>query len=158
MNAPEQFDFDGEKYSLVNTYPLQDFLLSFVAGKFRHTDAFLKISKDLDWPMAPVYHEQIKSNFWFLHDYCGDEDVAVYERLKLPNPPKKVCGNCKHFCRHYSGGDSPIELVLLDEGHCTGRRVLFNRVRNDAPKGDCFEWNAKCKGEMEYQNKGEKQK
>ena len=144
---PDQFELDSKKYSLLHIYQRKEFLHAFIDGKIPSTSAFVIYGADKDRPSVPVFYNTVCEELEMLFRYYNDDaKIAEYERMPPLNYPERVCGNCKHFCRHYSGSDNSLGLAILDEGHCMGRRSAFKRMRLDSPKDGCFEWNAECVG------------
>lgn len=148
MEVPYNLEFDNVKYSLDDIYSTRVLLRKIIDNEFSSTSAFLICYDDeRDRPQHLNFYDVMLDNMGRLLQYYSECKIAVYDRMTPIEHPEKSCGNCKHFCTHYSSGDNFLCLNILQEGHCIGRRRVFKRMKDDKPKdNECFEWNAKCQG------------
>lgn len=148
----DQFSFEGVDYSIVGRYPINKFLHQFIDGKFGGRCAFIPVYLDPTpgRPAKLVFWDTIVENLGSLCQYGSVwKYVAVYERMTPVKLPERVCGNCKHFHKHYSyhSKDNDLCISVCMTGSCPipPKKQKQKRWTQDQPYSDsCHEWSAEA--------------
>lgn len=144
---PYNYEFNKVNYSLVEQVQIKKFLHNFIDKKYRRDCLFFVLYPKSDRIAKEMkFWDSINRNIGVLNEYYEHCEIAVYDRMTKLEMPEKICGNCKHFHRHYSESDDWIGFVMLQEGHCTNtKRIKTRNVDSDPYKKNCFEWNDRCR-------------
>ena len=148
----DQFTLEGVDYSIVGRYPITDFLHRFIDGEFGGRYAFIPVylSSKPDRPAKLVFWDTISENLGSLYRNGSVwAYIAVYERMTPIKLPERVCGNCKHFRKHYdySSRDNDLCLSVCLMGSCPipPEKRKQKRWTQDKPHfDDCHDWNAEA--------------